>query len=95
MNVYPGYINTNISVNAIRDTGETNKENDDDHRYAYSPNYVANIIIDSILNRDKEVFISVFLHRIAVWIRFFLPNLYHCLMSRRAHSKIKANAKYF
>jgi dehydrogenase/reductase SDR family protein 7B len=94
INVYPGYINTNISVNALRDDGNTNNENDDDHRHAYSPNYVAKRTINSILNHDKEVFISVFLHRVAVWLRFFLPNFYHYLMFKRAASKAKANAKY-
>lgn len=58
--------------------------------YSYSPNYVANVIIDGIYDKKKELFISVLLHRVAVWIRFFLPNLYHYLMYKRGVKKSKS-----
>lgn len=92
INTFPGYINTNISLNAIRDTGAMNSVNDDDHMNAYSPNYVAKVIINSIIDRKKEVFISTFFHRFGTWVRFFTPDLYHFIMQRRGKSK--SNAKY-
>ena len=92
LSTYPGYINTNVSINALRDDGSKNSINDEDHTDGYSPNYVAKVIIDGICDRKKDLFISVFLHRVAVWIRFFFPELYHYLMSKR--SKSKTNSKY-
>lgn len=92
INTFPGYINTNISLNAIRDTGATNSINDDDHMNAYSPNYVAKVIIEAIIDRKKEVFISTLFHQFGTWVRFFTPNLYHFIMQRRGKSK--SNAKY-
>jgi short-subunit dehydrogenase len=90
LSTYPGYINTNVSMNALRDDGSKNSINDEDHTEGYSPNYVAQVIIKGIYERKKELFISVLLHRAAVWLRFFSPALYHYLMFKRAQSKSKS-----
>jgi dehydrogenase/reductase SDR family protein 7B len=84
INCQPGYINTNIAINALTSEGIAQNTNDDDHRKGFDPNDVAQIVIDSILNRDKEVLIAIFLHRIAIWARFFIPNIFSAIMSKRA-----------
>lgn len=87
--VQPGYINTNVSINALTSEGQSNSQNDDDHKKGYEPKYVAQVIIRSIINRDKEVFCSVLLHRLGVWLRFFFPNVYFWAMYRRAKETLE------
>lgn len=84
INIQPGYINTNVSLNALRSDGSKNNTNDDEHRLGFSPNYVAQVMINSILNRDQEVLVAIFIHRIAIWLRFFFPNLAAWILQKRA-----------
>ena len=84
INCQPGYINTNVSINALTSEGSANQQNDDDHRKGFDPNYVGQMVIDSILTRKKEVMITVFLHRFAIWARFMFPNLFAWAMYIRA-----------
>lgn len=84
INCQPGYINTNVSINALTSEGNANNSNDDDHRLGFDPNYVGQMVIDSIVNREKEVLITIFLHRLAIWARFFLPNIFSAIMYKRA-----------
>ena len=53
-------------------------------QFRYEPNYVAQRMITSILNKDKEVLVAILLHKVAIWIRFFFPNLFFWFMSKRA-----------
>lgn len=89
INCQPGYINTNISINALKGSGDSNNVNDDLHRNGFCPNFVGQVVIDSILNRRKEVLISVFFHRFAIWARFFFPNVFAKVMYSRAKKMFK------
>jgi dehydrogenase/reductase SDR family protein 7B len=84
INCQPGYIDTNVSVNALTSDGIANGSNDDDHRKGFSPNYVGQVVIDSILTRKKEVMITIFVHRFAIWARFMFPTLFAWAMKIRA-----------
>ena len=86
INVQPGYINTNVSINALTSDGNVNSQNDDDHRNGFDPNDVARRMINSILNRDREVLVAILLHRVAIWLRFFFPNVFAWFMYKRAKS---------
>lgn len=87
LSVYPGYINTNLSINAIKDTGNLNEINDHDPKQSMSPDYVASQIIYSVYMNKNELFLSIFIHRLALWLRFFFPSLYHFIMKKRALKK--------
>lgn len=78
-----------MSVNALTGDGQKNNQNDDDHRNGFSPNYVAQIMIDSIINKKNEVLIAILLHRLAIWLRFFMPNVFFQAMFMRAKSTFK------
>jgi dehydrogenase/reductase SDR family protein 7B len=91
INCQPGYINTNVSINALTSAGAANAQNDDDHRKGFDPNYVGQVVIDSILTKKKEVMIAVFLHRFAIWARFMLPNLFAWAMYIRAKGTLAKN----
>ena len=84
INIQPGYINTNVSLNALRSDGSKNNTNDDEHRLGFCPNFVAKVMIESILKRDQEVLVAIFLHRVAIWLRFFFPNLAAWILRKRA-----------
>lgn len=84
INCQPGYIDTNVSINALTSDGQSNGSNDDNHRKGFSPNYVGQVVIDSILGRKREVMIAIFLHRFAIWARFLCPNLFARVMAIRA-----------
>ena len=79
-------------MNALTDVDQKNNRNDDDHRNGFSPNYVAQVMIDSIVNNNNEVLIVVLLHRLAIWLRFFMPNLFFQFMYMRAKSN--SNEKF-
>lgn len=87
INIQPGYVNTNISINALTSDGQKNNSNDDDHRNGFDPNHVAKVLIYSILKRENEVLVAVFLHRAAIWLRFFMPNLFSSIMYKWAAKK--------
>lgn len=91
INIQPGYINTNVSINALTSDGAKNNTNDDDHRQGYDPNYVAQVVIRSILNRDKEVLVAILKHRFAIWLRFFCPNLLAKFLDKMAEKRLKKN----
>ena len=84
INAQPGYIDTNVSINALTNDGQKNNSNDDDHRKGFAPNYVAQRILRSIVRKDREELITVLLHRVAIWLRFFFPNIYFWAMFIRA-----------
>ena len=90
MNAQPGYINTNVSINAITQNNEKNNVNDELHKKGYDPNHVDQIIIKGILEKSKEVMIHPWLPRLAIWLRFFWPNLFFWAMKLRA-KKMFAN----
>ena len=72
------------------ETIEMLKDGDMDLDKARTIAEVAQVIINGIYDRKKELFISVLLHRVAVWLRFFSPTLFHYLMLKRAQSKSKS-----
>jgi dehydrogenase/reductase SDR family protein 7B len=82
--VHPGYINTNLSMNALTSSGSANNQSDENQKNGFSTQHVAWEIIDAIVARKKEVIVAILLHRLAIWIRFFLPTLYFKIMASRA-----------
>jgi len=91
INCQPGYINTNVSINALTSSGVSNNVNDDLHRNGFDPNYVGQVVIDSILNRKREVIISIFFHKFAIWARFLFPGIFAKVMYSRARKMFKQN----
>lgn len=65
----PGYINTNVSVNALTSDGNKNNMNDADHKNGFSSQHVAWEIINAILDKRKEVLVATIVHRVGIWIR--------------------------
>nr|AQS22607.1 dehydrogenase reductase sdr family protein 7-like protein [Pseudodiaptomus poplesia] len=83
--VSPGYVKTNLSMNALTASGQTYSRMDDSTAKGYEVDYVAEQIVKSIVRKKKEVVLSTLLHRLAILIRTFFPSLYFYLMARRAN----------
>jgi dehydrogenase/reductase SDR family protein 7B len=92
INAQPGYINTNVALNALTADGVANNVQEDDHKDGYEPNYVARVVLQAIVSGQKELIISSVTHRLGLWLRFFLPNVYVWLMRKRAR---KATVKKY
>ncbi|KAK6625221.1 hypothetical protein RUM43_005512 [Polyplax serrata] len=80
--VSPGYINTNLSVNALTGTGE--KYNNETTASGQDPMELAEILFKSIVNEKKDLLIAPFTARAAVVIRHFCPTLFFWIMKKRA-----------
>jgi len=49
-----------------------------------SADYVADCILQAVCARDSEVLIGPLLHRVTVYLRNILPNVFFSVMARRA-----------
>jgi len=82
--VSPGYVNTQLSKNALTEDGRKHGKMDETTERGYQAEHVAEKIIESIQLGDSELLLCPILHRIAIQIRAFVPPLYFYIMNRRA-----------
>ncbi len=73
--VLPGFIHTNVSVNALTEHGQKLNEMDDAQEKGMSPETCARHIIRGIENRRNEVLIGG-KETISVYIKRFFPNIF-------------------
>lgn len=86
--ISPGYVQTNISINALSTSGESHGKLDKTTATGFTPAYVAERTYKAILNRQKDVVIASFVHRMAILVHKFCSNFFSFLMAQRAqHSK--------
>jgi Short-chain dehydrogenases of various substrate specificities len=83
--VSPGYINTNLSLNAINGDGSKYGKMDKSTANGADPFYVATEILDSVVQNKKSDFIvaATPAARIAIALKFFAPNFLDKLLSKR------------
>jgi len=84
--VSPGYVRTNLSLNALTGSGSLYGKMDEATAKGYSAEYVAERTFRAIMNGEKDVLIAPILPRIALRMRQLLPTLYFFIMARRAAS---------
>ncbi|XKL65725.1 hypothetical protein PGB90_009145 [Kerria lacca] len=84
--VSPGYIRTNLSINAITGNGKRYGVLDDTTATGYPASYVAEKILWSIIDHKKEIIIAPFHHRLVIYLRTLSPWLYFFIMRFRARS---------
>jgi len=82
--VHPGYVKTNLSINALTGSGERHNQMDASTENGYTPEYVAEQIYKAVRNGSKEVLICSLLPRIAIMLRLLCPRVYFFLMAWRA-----------
>ncbi len=87
--ISPGYVQTNLSINALTSSGSLNGRVDADTASGYTPDFVAERTFKAIVNGEKDVLIAPLAPKIAIFLRYTIPNLYFILMARRARSNYK------
>jgi len=79
--IIPGFINTNISVNAVNSKGEAHGKLDANQAKGMSADCCAHIICKGLKKEKKEILVGK-KDKIMVHIRRFIPSLYYHLVSR-------------
>ncbi|XP_063972410.1 dehydrogenase/reductase SDR family protein 7-like [Diachasmimorpha longicaudata] len=87
--VNPGYIKTDLSLNALTGSGDKYGVMDKTIQQGYSPKYVAEEILSATLRESSEVTVAPLLPRVAQFIRYVSPSLYFLIMERRAKKLAK------
>lgn len=82
--VSPGYIKTELSMNALTGSGSKHGEMDATTESGYSPEFVASEIGRAVVQKKKEVIICTLLPRVAIFLRKYLPSMYFSVMVKRA-----------
>lgn len=85
--VSPGYIRTNLSINAICEDGSTHGVMDQTTQSGMEPEAVARRVLQCVVNQEPEVVIAPLVHRLAIVLRAVAPALYFALMAKRARKQ--------
>ncbi|PRD28541.1 UNVERIFIED_CONTAM: Dehydrogenase/reductase SDR family protein 7-like [Trichonephila clavipes] len=88
--VSPGYVQTNLSLNAVTADGKQYGVMDQATASGMNPDEVAENIIIATAAKQSELVLAGLLPKIAIWIRVVCPWLYFYLMSSRAR-RIRAS----
>jgi len=84
MVVSPGYVNTNLSRNAVTADGSSYGKLDPTTAEGYSPEHVAQEVVRAVSRGREEVVVAPLLHKLAIIIRTLAPALFFGLMAQRA-----------
>uniref|UniRef100_A0A1S4KV68 Dehydrogenase, putative n=1 Tax=Ixodes scapularis TaxID=6945 RepID=A0A1S4KV68_IXOSC len=82
--VSPGYIRTNLSVNALTGSGSTYGVMDETTATGMAPEEVADAVLEAVVNRRTDVVVSAMLPRVVMMVRVLWPWLYFAVMKSRA-----------
>ncbi|KAM9393531.1 dehydrogenase/reductase SDR family member 7B [Pholidichthys leucotaenia] len=87
--ISPGYIRTNLSVNAVTGDGTTYGAMDKTTATGQEPNDVAQAVLKAVCHRSKDVVLAGLVPRVAIYLRTLWPALFFKLMSSRARKEEK------
>uniref|UniRef100_T1ITV2 Dehydrogenase/reductase SDR family protein 7-like n=1 Tax=Strigamia maritima TaxID=126957 RepID=T1ITV2_STRMM len=90
--INPGYIKTNLSLNAMNGDGSTYGVMDDTTASGMDPTFAAKQILQAIVLEKNEIYLSGWIPTLAIYLRLLCPSLYFALMQKRA-KKLKNNRK--
>lgn len=85
----PGYIKTALSLNALTGTGQVYGVMDKATQQGYSSEYVADCILKAVLKEEKDLIITPFAPKAAMYLRTLWPSLYYWIMQKRAKTTLK------
>ena len=87
LNVYPMYIHTNLSINAITEDGTPHNQMDENQDRGEDPRAIAIQIKNAILESKYELWPSFVKSRFALVVRILFSDLYHAYMAFRANQQ--------
>ncbi|XP_037944462.1 dehydrogenase/reductase SDR family protein 7-like [Teleopsis dalmanni] len=89
--VSPGYIRTQLSINALTSSGNTYGKMDKTTATGMLPEKMAEHILNAILHHDKDIIVCDWQAKAAYYLRTLFPSLYFWLMERRAQKLEREN----
>ncbi|XP_028310656.1 dehydrogenase/reductase SDR family member 7B [Gouania willdenowi] len=87
--ISPGYIRTNLSVNAVTGDGSKYGVLDQTTASGRDPTDVAQAVLTAVRHQSKDVVLAGLLPTLAVYLRAFWPALFFRLMASRARKEKK------
>ncbi|XP_062840807.1 dehydrogenase/reductase SDR family member 7B [Trichomycterus rosablanca] len=87
--VSPGYIKTNLSVNAVTGTGSKYGVMDKTTEAGSDPVDVAHAVLKAVTHRQKDVLLAGLLPTLAVYLRTLWPSVFFKLMASRSKKEKK------
>ncbi|XP_071268262.1 dehydrogenase/reductase SDR family member 7B isoform X1 [Salvelinus alpinus] len=88
--VSPGYIRTNLSLNAVTGDGSKYGVLDKTTALGREPKDVAQVVLKAVHHRSKEVLLAGPLPTLAIYIRTLWPALFFKVMASRARKEQKS-----
>lgn len=73
--VCPGFVNTNVSINALTGDGSPQEKMDIATKNGMNPNRFAKHMMRAILNEKEEVYIAGFREKLGVYLKRYYPKL--------------------
>jgi dehydrogenase/reductase SDR family protein 7B len=86
LTISAGYMNTGFGSRAVDQEGHQMGMEDDNQTKGYSSEYSAQTIVKALINRETELLMAPFKHRIAIGFRYFAPNFLFWLLHKRGQS---------
>ncbi|KAM5152220.1 dehydrogenase/reductase SDR family member 7B isoform 2-T2 [Mantella aurantiaca] len=87
--ISPGYIQTNLSLNAVTEDGSKYGVMDKTTAEGRTPEEVARIVLRAVGERSKEVLVAGLVPTLAVYLRPLAPKIFFSLMAARAKKERK------
>jgi short-subunit dehydrogenase len=82
----PGFINTNVAINAIKGDGNLVNENSDAQRFGMKPNVFARKLVKAIKSNKKHIYIGK-KELLSIPFKTILPNLFYSIMLKMSNKK--------
>lgn len=82
--ISPGYVQTQLSMNALTATGQTYGKMDATTENGYTCEYASKEMLKAIVENKNEVVLAPPTARIGIFLRHFIPSLYFLAMVKRA-----------
>lgn len=73
--VCPGFVNTNVSINALTGDGTAQKIMDNATKNGIAPEYFAKLMLKAMQKKKQEVYIAGFKEKLGVYTKRFFPKL--------------------
>lgn len=80
--ICPGYVNTQISYNALMGDGSRQDKLDDAQANGLTPEYFAEKAVKAILKQKEEVYIGGFLELLGIYVKRFFPGLFSIMVRK-------------
>ncbi|KAG8432856.1 hypothetical protein GDO86_017204 [Hymenochirus boettgeri] len=87
--ISPGYIKTNLSLNAVTGDGSNYGVMDKNTAEGRMPEEVAQTILQSVNEKRKDVLVAGLLPTLAVYLRTLTPTIFFSIMAARAKKEAK------